>query len=133
MTNITLSIENLPSDVNYSQVIIPQLLSGETAQLEGKIITKDTNGTFYPVFVISSGSIKNKEKFTLVIEKSEQNAGLAVFSGVSGLFGMFSFGEISIVVGLAIFLILLLLVIILVLVALSKSHRNEAWLGVEKV
>jgi len=44
---------------------------------------------------------------------------------------MFSFGEISLVVGLAIFLILLLLVIILVLMALSKSHRNEEWLGVE--
>jgi len=131
LNNIILNIENLPSDVNYSQVIIPILFSGEVATLQGKITTGDTNGVFLPVFVISSGNLINKEMFTLVIEKSEQNAGLAAFSGLFGLSGMFSFGEISLVVGLAIFLILLLLVIILVLMALSKSHRNEEWLGVE--
>jgi len=131
LNNVTLNIENLPSDANYSQVIVPKLLSGEIVTIEGKIISGDTNGTFYPFFVISSGDIKNKEKFTLVIEKSEGNAGLAAFSGLFGLFGMFGFGEISLVIGMSIFLILLLLVIILVLMALSKSHRNEEWLGVE--
>jgi uncharacterized membrane protein len=131
--NIELSIENLPNDVNYSVAIIPEIASGNTARLKGKIVSGDTNGEFFPVFVLSAGSIKNKEKFTLVIEKSEQNADLAAFSGLSGLSGLFSFGELSVAIGLSVFLILLLLVIILVLAALSKSHRNEEWLGVEKI
>ncbi|MBT4870858.1 MAG: hypothetical protein HON47_04750, partial [Candidatus Diapherotrites archaeon] len=133
LDNVLVNIENLPSDANYGELIIPELASGEVVTMEGKIIAGDTNGTFYPVFVISSGNIKNKEKFTLVIEKSEESSELAGFSGLSGLFGLFSLGEMSVVIGLSVFLILLLLIIILALAALSKSHRKEEWLGVEKI
>ena len=131
LRNLTVDIENLPSDANYSQVIMPEIASGELITLQGKIISGDKNGEFYPVFVVSAGGVTNKEKFTLVIEKSEDSADLAGFSALGGLFGLFSFGELSLAIGMSVFLILLLLVIILVLVALSKSHRNEEWLGVE--
>jgi len=133
LNNISIDIENLPIDANSQELIIAELKSGESITLEGKIISGEMDGTFYPIFVIFDGSVKNKEKFTLVIEKSEESAGLAAFSGLFGLSGLFAFGEISLVVGLAVFLILLLLVIILGLVALSKSHRKEEWLGVERI
>ncbi len=129
LRNITLYFENLPSDVNAQELILSELASGGTVMLEGKIISDDTNGIFYPMFVISSGSIKNKEQFTLVIEKSEENAGLAGINGFFGLTGLFSFGELSIAIGLAVFLILLLLVIILGLIAVSKNNRKEEWVG----
>ncbi|MBT4192484.1 MAG: hypothetical protein HOE11_04200, partial [Candidatus Diapherotrites archaeon] len=122
--NIKITFENVPTDVNIEEQIIPLLAKGQVITIEGKIIVHDTNGFFIPSFVVETTTVHNKEPFSLYITK-DPNA--EFFSGLFG-FGtsFFIFESTGFAFGLSALLIVLVLIIILGL-ALTNSDEKEVW------
>jgi|GEM_PF-1602995 len=124
LNNVKISFEIVPLDVNFETVIIPVIKSGKIVQVSGKIIVGDVNGYFEPIFSVSSGSIINKKKIALFIQKPSSFD----FSG-TGFFGLFSLGEGIIALPIVLFLILLILIFVLGFVSITKNEsKKEAWM-----
>jgi len=122
--NIKITFENIPTDVNIEEQIIPLLAKGQIISIEGKVIVGDINGFFIPSFVVETTTVHNKEPFSLYITKDPN----AEFFG--GLFGMgtgfFIFESGGFAFGVSVLLIVLVLIIILGL-ALTNSDEKEVW------
>jgi len=137
LTNISLRIEGSPEDVNFEEIIIPEIKAGQTKTIVGEVSVGNTTGFYTASYVVSKGNISNKQDFTIYIEQNSfagaQNSSgtgfLAGTSGFTGLFGLSGEGTIGLIewVALALFLILLLLGIILIVTDLSKPVTYEKW------
>ncbi len=125
-TDLKVTFENVPLDMNIEEKIIDELKLGEIIVLSGKIITGNISGEFVPVFVIEKNVVLNKREFNVNVQNNQFFAGLFGLTGT----GLFSLGEIGSSVLLSVFLILLLVIIILGVV-LTQEKTNESWVEAE--
>ncbi|MFA6319956.1 MAG: FixG Ig-like domain-containing protein [archaeon] len=133
LNGVIVSIESLPSQVGYEEILIPLIKSGEVIAVNGLIKAGDVNGVYDPVFVVASNEFLNKKSFVLSISKNE-----GFFSGMfTGLFSFglnpisfneLNFGGIFGLVILAIILIVLVWLITLGVLIVSKPVSKEAWM-----
>ncbi len=127
LTDITVSVEGAPVDVNFEEVIIPKIKAGETYTIIGEVSVGDTNGYYTASYVVSKNNMINKQEFNIYIE-NEDNSG--VFGGLFGLFGLEA-SEAMENIGLALVLIILLVGIILVVTYIRQPTVNEKWVAGE--
>ena len=129
LNSVLVSFENVPVGVEIESVYSGAIKAGKTVSVLGTIKTNsDVNGIFEPVFVVTAGSMANKEKFSLVVTKRE--------GFFAGLFtGLFSFSAVNIdsseliyFLFVAIVLIVFVSLIIFTLSAFSKGEKREAWM-----
>ncbi len=125
LTNVKVYFEDVPTGVNFEEIIVPLLKQGETVQLSGKVVASDLNGYFEPVMIVSSENVINKKKLFLVVEKDEFS------TNYGGMFGLFSFNDAIYSGILALFLIILVLILVLGLASVGSSSENEAWMEVD--
>lgn len=134
LNQVIISIESLPEGVEFDTITVNLLKAGQSMKVEGRITAGDVNGTFAPVFVVSSTQLVNKKEFVLNIEKNE-----GVFSGL--FTGLFSFGANPFSLGglengglfglfiLAVILIVLVWIITLGVLSVSKTKKQkEVWM-----
>ncbi len=136
LTDVIVSIESLPDGVNYEEIIIPLIKSGEVFGVNGLISAgEDVNGEYTPVFVVAKGEFLNKKSFILNISDEQEGFFSGMFTGLfsfgsSSLFlNGLNFGGIIGLVLLAIILIVLVWLITLGVLIISKPvSKKEAWM-----
>ncbi len=125
LSNVVVSFENVPKDVNIESVTIASLLPGKSASVSGSIIAGDTNGVFEPVFVVSSADLANKKSFDLEIEYNPEKSGLGL---LAGLFGLGDLTPEAMLIGVFAIIILIVFAGLVSVAARAPVESKEAWM-----
>ncbi|MDD4251184.1 MAG: hypothetical protein PHX27_03265 [Candidatus ainarchaeum sp.] len=150
--NLLVYFENVPQGMEIEQKIIDVIKSKQVITINGKIISKNIDGNYSPVFVIEKkvegleNELLNKKEFYIIVS-SNSNSLLGNFSnssnisgltGFTGSFGlnsnMFENGSFIIVNVLA-FLTLLLVIVILGVYFSNNNYNNNydnSWVEVRE-
>ncbi|MDD3084131.1 MAG: hypothetical protein PHP82_03850, partial [Candidatus ainarchaeum sp.] len=138
LKNLKISFENVPQGIEIEEKMISLIGPKEVLTLSGKVISKDINGNFSPLFVIEKvvdglpNQLLNKKEFYIIVFSDQ-----AFFGGLFG-FNLFDYGNNSsgiffMFIGVVGLLTLLLIIVILsVVFSASYSEKKEVWVGVEE-
>ncbi|MCX6803265.1 MAG: hypothetical protein NTY48_01700, partial [Candidatus Diapherotrites archaeon] len=136
---VAVSIENTPSDINFSQVLIGSLGAEKVVSVIGTISSGDTNGLFSPVFIVSGGDYFNQKSFTLeVLSNPKSNIVSGLFAGLFSLGGInfdsfnqspFTIDSVFGALLSAILIIIFIAVVIMVIAVVARpaGQKKEVW------